>query len=196
MDEEKEISVKRQIRNLVFLISASVLSAMVLAGSLIMYYGPSGTYAARDVLLSPQVISIINYNDTHPSTGAVTRFVFDSIEFSYFDVPAKRWNKIQVGMEEYAKLYELLIHDRSVSPVTEEMMALFNKANPATLSVRVKPENDKSALHPSKVFQQVVFVNEGDDYRVELREGQQQDVWAYYHHPQIYQNVIKLLLRD
>ena len=196
MDGDKDNSTKSQITRLLFLIGASVLSAFALAGSFILYYGPSGSYAARDVLLSPQVMTILNYNDTHPSTGAVTRFVFDSIEFSFFDVAAKRWNKIEVGMDQYAKLYQLLSGDKSESPVSEATINYFNKANPATLSIRVKPEKDKSAQYASKVFQQVIFVNEGDFYRVQLREGQQQDGWAYYLHPKIYQDVLKLLKRE
>ncbi len=194
MEENQGVSTRKQIRNFLFLMSASTLSALVLAISLILYYSPSENYAARDALLSPEVIALINYNDTHPNTGAVTRFVFDSIELSFFDHSTKRWKKVDVDLEHYKNLYTLLSQDKSISPLPDDALQTFNTGNPATLTIRVRPEKKEFVSATTKVFQHIVFASQGNDYRIQLREGQKQDSWAYFNHPGIYQRLMTLMI--
>ena len=189
-NEKRTSSATRQIYNLLILAGASLLCGILVAVSLILYYGPTGSYVAGNVLLSPEVLEIVNYKDTHPNTGAATSFVFDSIELSYLDPVTKKPRLLQIGVDQYETVYQMIAQDKSLHPVSPEVVKAFYSSYPTTLTIRVKAEKAKNGA--SKAFQQVIFIE--DHYRIELREGKPEDQFAYYSHPHIYKKIINLLI--
>lgn len=182
---------KSEIRNLLAVILSGVLCAFILAGFMLYYYGPTGHYFARNVLLSPSLIMKLNFQETNPKSGEVSRFVFDGIEFSYYDNSKKAWKQTAVSPAAYEKFYELISQDVSLEIAGQDIPNLFLKGNAARLTLKVKKE---SKVESSRIFQEVFFANEGDYYRVELREqGYVQGELAYFYHPGIYQEALKQL---
>lgn len=77
--------------------------------------------------------------------------------------------------------------------VPEVIYRQFFKPYPATLSFQVHAENTPSV---SKIFLEANFVNEGDYYRVQLRNDVgATNPWAYFYHPGIYQKVMQLFAK-
>lgn len=83
--------------------------------------------------------------------------------------------------------------DRSLPDISEEVKTSFYKQNPATLSFKVHPENMPAS---PKVFLEVNIVNEGDYYRVQLRNASgATGAWAYFYHPGIYRTMMQIFAK-
>ena len=185
---------RNEIRNLLAVILSGVLCAFILAGAMLYYYGPTGRYYARNVLLSPLLTTQISFQDANPKTGEITRFVFDGIEISFYDKVQKAWKHVAVSPEAYNRFYDAVSQDVSLDKVTSDIQDLFLKGNPSKLTLRVRTESRAESHAATKIFQEVLFANEGNYYRVELREqGPGRGEWAYFYHPGIYMETMKLL---
>lgn len=171
---------KSEIKQLVLLLSSAVFIAVLFSAILILYYGPTGEYYVRNILLAPEMTGKLDYSER---TGG-GRFVFDRVDFRYYDTEEKKWTTRTLNEEEYRKVYTLLASESSLRQVPDEVVSQFNLPNPATLTIYVK--SDKT----TKPFQEVVFVNKGDFYRIMLRTQDSATPWAYFHHRDIYDHVL------
>jgi len=159
------------------------------------YYGPSGRYAASNVLLSPALIQGLSYQDVNPKTGKLALFVFDGIDFSYYDSSQKRWLSVPVSKETYEKFYDFVSKEQSLENATIEVQNFFYKDNPSKLTIKTKVDSSDEKQISSKIFQESNFVKEGDFYRVMLREQTgSPGSWVYFYHPGIGQEAMQLFL--
>lgn len=177
-------SSRKAIKNLILVLVGGVGSALLLACFMIYYYGPTGTYFVRNVLLSPSLTSSLSYQDRSPKTGKVEKYTFEGVDFS-----SGRGNNLQpeaLSLNQYEQFYKLIENDKSFAPVSEELLKDFGKTAPAILRLKVKTGSD------TKVFQEVVILPNGDYYRILLRQENAGENWAYYHHPHIYEQTLRL----
>lgn len=189
---ENQNSSRTDIRNLLIVILSGVLGAFVIAGIMLHYYGPNGRYYARNVLLSPQLAGNLSYEDDNPKTGKRSRFIFDSIDFSYYDTKQKKWIQKPVSNAAYGNFYDSLGNELSLQNVTDEIQNVFLKDNPAKMVIKVRTESNADWQIANKIFQQVEIASEY--YRVQLRttEGLTSQ-WAYFRHPGILNEAMNLL---
>lgn len=192
MTEIRHETKDKEIRNLLFVIASGVLAAFALVLSMLYSYNPSGSYLAGNVLLSPDSVSMIKFNDTNPRTGTPSRFIFDQVQFSYLDLKDKHWKNLTIEMSQYAQLYQSLRRDRSVD-ATDEIRKLFNHDS-SKLILNIQAEASHTGNAVSKPFLEVNFANHGDYYRIELHEENSLDPWAYFHHPEIYKKVFNTFI--
>ena len=192
MAEIRHESKGKEIRNLLLVIGSGIIGAVAVALMMLYYYNPSGSYLAGNVLLSPESTKVIKFQDTHPTTGSPAKFIFDQIEFSYYDSQLKQWKKLNVEMDQYAKFYQLIGNERSLE-VPDEIKRLFNQPSPSVLSLKIRTEATSQSI--SKPFIEVNFVNEGDYYRIELHEEGSSGSWAYFYHPGIYNKVLEMFIQ-
>ncbi len=180
MTIETKPAKRKEVRNLLLVMGSAVACALALALWMLYQYNPTGRYLAKNVLLSPQIMSQISYPETDPKTGATLRYVFDSFEFSYFDTAKKTWSHSTVKPEAYREFYQAVAEDVSILPISEEMRALFSKTPPTTLLVHM---HQGGATDGKITFQEVDFAPGGDFYRIQLRV--EAETWAYFFHPGI-----------
>lgn len=183
-------SAKRQIRNLLAVFISGIACAFLLSVFLVYNYGPSGKYIVRNALISPDLVTILSYNDTNVHTGGMSRFVYNGLEFSYYDSKAKQQKIIQLDPDQYNKLYQSIISDSSILEAPSDVTALFSK-DPAALAIKVRTESHAPWQDETKDFQRVEFVN--DFYRIKLHEEKSADQWVYFKHPGIYQEVLNII---
>jgi hypothetical protein len=183
---------RKEIRNLLIVLTGSVLCALLFGGLILKYYSPGGSYNAKNVLLSPEMTAVLSYADTNPKTGVKGRFIFDSLNFSYYDDVAKKWWHVPVNQLNYETFYKLVSSDSSPSGTHENIKKLFNQNHFSILNLKVRSDPRGSAEISTKTFQDIQFASQGDYYRVELREEGGQDTWAYFYHPGIYQESLQL----
>lgn len=189
----------RDIRNLLAVLGAAVLCAALLAFFFLYYYGPSGRYLAGNTLLDPSIMAQINYQDHHPQTGKKVRFVFDRIEFSYFDPEKGQMHIFPISLETYQSFYKQVSSDRSLLEVNQNIQNLFLQSHPALLTMSMQSQeglenrtardhlNTKAGSH---VFQVVQFIPE-DYFRVQLH-GKNEGEWAYFYQSGLYQEILHL----
>lgn len=190
--KEAQHTTAREIRNLLFVIGSAIGVALLGAAFMLYYYGPTGSYFAKNVLLSPFYTSTLAFNDINPKNGRLEKFVFDGIEFSYFDGIKKQEIHLPVSNETYTQFYNSVASERSIPDITEEVRAQFTN-HPSSLSFKVHPEHTPEA---SKVFLEVNFVKEGEYYRVQLRDATgTTGTWAYFYHPNIYKEAMQLFAK-
>lgn len=182
----------KQIRNLLLVLFAGILCAVALTVFMLYRYNPSGRYPIKNVMIDPKILPQLSYSSYDSGTRNTTRYLFDNIEFSFYNFTEKKWEKKTVSDVSYQKFYELVANERSIPDVKDQVVTLFNQQNTARLSLRLKAENFVKQTS-TKGFQQIEFVNEGDYFRVELHDNSSQAQWAYYYYPHIYAKVINLI---
>lgn len=189
----KEIRQNREIRNILAVLGTAIVCAGFLTFLFIYYYGPSGRYLAGQTLLDPTIIEQINYQDKHPRTGKKVNFIFDRIEFSYFDSKKGGMRQEAVSLESYQKFYRLISSEKSLDKVTDQIRELFFRSHPSTLTTSMRTV-DGVDTSTTKIFQVVQFVQE-DYFRVQLHGNQEQE-WAYFYRPHLYQEVMQLFIQN
>lgn len=174
---------KREIKRIISVLGAGVVFALMLTLFLIYNYGPSGRYNLYTVLLEPDILMQLNYNDKNPVTGGQDRYVFDRLEYND---PMNRIMGQTINLTDYEKFYQTIKSDKSLNaPVDPELEGLFRQPPPATIYVYVRTESPAAWQKNAKIFQDIQIANQGDYYRVELHEMKEGEHFAYFHHPKI-----------
>lgn len=179
------LSKKKQIRNLLIVFLGGIGFAVLFALMGLYHYSPSGKYYAKNTLLAPEVLSQIAIKDS----SSKTRFIYNKIEFSYYEPSEKIVKKISVPEERYKQFYDMVANEESLSNVSDEISSFFNYF-PSSLTLTLRPENQPN--DPEKIYQQVNFVNHGDFFRIVLNDQNAGTNWVYFYHPNIYQKVLSL----
>lgn len=185
---------KKDIRNLLGVLGASVASAVALIAGLLYLYGPTGQYLAKNTLIEGSELSLLNYNGTNPHTNQSDRYRFDKTVYVYNDKASQKESKIEVPLSQYEAFYALVQNDQSLVKPTPEMEGAFRKAPPARLEVRVKSESQEPLYKDVKNFMVIEFSEDGNYYRVELNEDNKGIHWAYFFHSGITPKTFKLFV--
>ncbi len=189
-------SVGKLIRNLLLVLVLGALCAIIAAGAVLYYFGPTGSYSLTNVLISPQVASELTYVDTSTSSGKQVRYVFDRMEFLYFNVEKNDWHHLEVDLPRYQKLYEMVSKATSMAEVPDHVRNSFSWENPAILTVVVRREGMDPSHAETKAFQEVQFSETGDYFRVQHRDQTAKEEWVYFYSPGIYQKVVQVLVQQ
>ncbi len=194
MTEIHDSSKSKQIRTLLLVFGTAISAAVVFALVMLHYYGPSGAYLAKNALVDPSNIGAIHFAENNSRSGENSHYVFDRFEFSFFQKAEKQWKKQTIDMQQYADFYTLIGDELSLTSVTDEIVTTFNKGHPASLIVKIRQGNSPQPL--VKDLLKVDFAEDSDYFRIQLRETGPLERWAYYHRPDIYQDVMQLFVKS
>jgi hypothetical protein len=182
-------SKNRDIRNLSAVLGSAIICSGLLAAFFIHYYGPSGHYLAGQAILDPTILEKKNYQERLPNTGQKVHFIFDQMEFFYYDPQKDQMDKKVIPLKNYQKFYDLIASEKSLSEVSEKIENLFLTSHPTILTARMRTRQDSSNVM-TKIYQVVQFVQE-DYFRVQLQERSEQE-WVYFYQPHLYRDVMQL----
>jgi hypothetical protein len=189
---KRHIQQQRDIKNIIAVLGAAIVCAGLIASVFLYYYSPTGRYLAGHTLLDPAVIERINDQEAHPKISRRTHFLFDRSEFSYFDPQSGQMRQQIVSLKDYQKFYNLVASEISLEYLSDNIKALFTITYPAVLSTKMRTIEASGTSSTTQMFQLIQFVKE-DYFRIQLHEGRNQGEWVYFHRPQIYQDVMRLL---
>ncbi len=189
-------SQKKKIGGFITLVLSSLVCAAAVTLFLVYQYGPTGQYSVEHALLEPDMIPVLAFNDTNNKTGGQTRFVFDKISFNYFDTAKQTTRNIPVSSTLYARFYNQIKKLRSIRQPSDETVSFFQNANPAKLILRIRTASQSSWVAETKIFQEVQFANNGDYFRIKLREEKPEGEWAYFYQPGILKETTKIFVSD
>lgn len=187
-------STGKLIRDLILVLSLGAISAVLVALAVLYFLGPTGSYKAENVLLSPEVMSQLSYKDISPLTGKPVSYRFGEVDFLFFDRDTKEWRRKPIDKDVYKKFYALVSPDRSLVVVPEYVISLFLRENPSVLTLVVEKEGIASADEESRSFQEVQILNFGDYYRIQIHDQEEGSNWAYFFHENIFEKSVRLLL--
>lgn len=190
-----KLSKPRQIRTLLFVFGSGIAAACILVLGMLYYYNHQGVYLAKNVLPSPKNISSLHYADSSSRKEKDPVFhAFDRFEFSYFDPAVKLWKHIDVNLDDYAKFYEMIANEKSLLDGGESVGNVFHVGHPASLSINMRERKNFSSQSIPMAFLVVSFEENGNYYRVQLRQQGAGEHWVYFYHPDIYNQVLKLFV--
>jgi hypothetical protein len=183
---------QREVRNLILLLSSATCIAFIAVVALVYYFGSSGTYLLRTILVAPEALEKISFTDYDPTSKRQIEYVFDKIEFVRTGKEGQK--HFSVTPQAYAHFYKLLYSERSIPTVTEHMVRAFNLTTPSALLILAKPRDPKLFSAGSILFQQVQFIEGAELFRVQLRtlQGAPLEEWAYFRYPGISEDVVAL----
>ena len=177
---------RMDVRKLLLLLASASFIAFLAVVGLVYYFGTSGTYLLRDILVSPETLE--QNSLTHPEGN----FAFNKIVFVRSEKHGQRWEHFAVSPQVYKNFYKLMYSERSVPVITDTMVNQFNSIAPSTLMIFVQEE----IVGEEKIFQQVQFIDNGELFRVQFRPFQHtempRETWIYFRYPGIYEQVIAL----
>ncbi len=182
MTVERNKTATKQILDIIFVLTLGVGCAFILAMGTLYYFGPTGSYKAGNVLLSPEVSSKLANYDTR-------------VEYLYFNEDKREWRRVQIGQEAYKKFYDFISEEGSIVIVPEHIIALFNKSDPAIITVFMK-KTAESSKEQEASFQEVQILRYDDYYRIQIHDQSEGRNWAYYYHEGMYEESQKLLLSE
>ncbi len=182
----------KQIRSLILLLSASVLFAFLTVFSLIYIYGPDGSYKARNILLSPGLLTKMDRIDVQRGKAQAIHYIFNRLECVCKNEKNQRLEKRTINWQDYDKIYRLVEGERSIKE-TIELRERFNKQEKVSLFVYVIPKNGKEGQE--RILQEFQFLAIGDFFRVELIDQHRHEgtEWIYFHTPQVGEKIMRIL---
>ena len=187
---------KRQIRNLLFITGSALLFSFAFSVLFLYNYGPTGTVVIKDVLLSPDILAGLNFNDTNKKTGGMSRFIFDKIQFEYDDLQNGTREKKIVSNDAYRAFYEKIKSNKSLLDLNDEIKNAFNKGRNANLKIYVRTTSSTPLQFLEKVFQEIEFSKNDNYFRVQLRESDSSGAnFAYFSEDGIYKAASTIFLR-
>lgn len=195
MGPNQQETAKQQIGKLLTIIISAIAFACVFAVFMVYFYGPTGRYYVKNALISPELVEDLSYNDKNTKTGGTSLFTFEDMVFSYYDKNSQQWQKLSIDQASYAKLYQKISDEKSLTEVSEDILSVFNRTPPASLVISVSTESQASWQKMSKNFQEVQFANQGDYFRIQLHEQNSTDAWVYFFYPKIYDEALKILTK-
>lgn len=188
---------KSNYAGLITVLGTAILSAFLLAGLTLYHFGPSGQYTIRKALVDPMLLQNMSFNQLNSKTGGESRFVFDKMVYSFYDASKRGVQAVPVTFDQYKTFYALILGETSIADVSPSVEALFDSAQPATLRLDIRTEGSSALQRETQMFQEIQFANEGNFYRIALREEQSPvGKWAYYYHPEISEKVRNLFTHD
>jgi len=177
------------VKSIIFVLGSAFACASLIVAFAIYQFGPSGRYIAGNTLLSPQAIEQINQQ----SQGGKKKqgiFVFNPIDFSYFDEQQRQQRHQTVPIEQYQKFYALIASEKSLDQ-TQELSHLFIGVHPTILTMTM---HDTQQPNSTQTFQMVQFKD--NYFRVQLREGDNKGEWAYFYFPDLSRQILRLFAQS
>lgn len=181
-----------QIKVLLGVLGAGLLAGVLFALSTLYYYNPSGSYIAKNVLLTPQQAYALRFIEPGSKGRAEGKYAFEGIYFSYFDDIQKQQKTFPISQEQYESLYNLIANESSIVYAGDDVQSLFTQAPPATLTLKLQSIGEDLTKGGGVAFYAIDFANNNDYYRIQLRQSGPGMHWAYFYHPGIYQEILKL----
>lgn len=164
-------------------LGASVIAALLVTFFFVAEYSPKAGYVVNAVLIEPDILAEFNYNDLDPKTGAMDRFVFDSIVVKNGSV------EIPFSMEQYRALYKKIALENSVEPIE----SLFSAPSTLKMIIYSRTESPAAWQAAKKAFQSVEFSPSESYFRVELHESDSGVHWAYFRQKGVYEYLLEEL---
>lgn len=194
--ENKPISpAGRQINQLLLVLTSAIACALLLSLAMLYHYGPSGNYIAKNVLLAPELLSSLSYEDHNPNSGKQALYTFDRIAYTYWDKESKKWKQINIDRQLYEKFYQMIAGEKSILDVPTNLVDLFLNTKSSSLIIFVDADRKSAMRNDEKPFQSVEFLQNGDYFRIELRE-EKINGWAYFHYPAVEKEILELFLKS
>lgn len=183
---------KNEIKNLFFIFGSAIGLGLLAAGYIIYSSATAGQYKLDHILISPDVMVTLNAAKQSNKALNLPPVIFKQIELTYYDSEQKKWEKKELGQDEYSVLFNQLASDKSLEPPPEKALNAFHQPPPIKLTILVEEKNGKNLYPVKSIFQEVDFSAAGDFYRVQLREQKPQSSIAYFYHANIYETVLNL----
>lgn len=174
MDRNNRDNRFRDIRNFLGVIFSGILCALLAAWLLVYYYDSGGRYVVDEVLLNPEVAGKLSHDDNHSG------LVFDGVEHVRYEGANKGWVRSPLSTEAYLKFYQEIQEIPSLWEVPQALVGRFSTEKPESIVLTVKVENKKGASPSARVFQEVQILPDGY-FRIELRQGNENNQWAYFY---------------
>jgi hypothetical protein len=189
MTDRDDSSKTKQIKTIIGVLGSGIVAGVLIALAFLYYYNPSGSYLAQHVLLDPQNAFTLKFVERGIKPKSEGRYVFEAMTFTFFDSLSKQRKVVPVSKNQYAQFYQLVAHDKSVSDPTGR---LSNQQNQAVLALKVRALGDDSSHGMEQTFSEIDFIQDGDYYRIQLRQSGPGSDWIWFYHPHIYQEVLKM----
>lgn len=179
----------RETKRLLTVLGSALLSALAITFFFVWNYGPTGTYQLHDILLNPDVLTSLNYNDYNPKIAHNDRFIFDQIAVETWEPLTQKWERTPMTVTHYATWYAFLSGQKSLSP-TPSMEQAFAPHPQAKLLFYVRTESPAVWQTTTKLFQEVQFSPSSGLFRVQLHEQNAGIHWVYFQNNEALQRLM------
>jgi len=175
-----------RIFRLIALLTTALAAGLLLVLSVLYLRGDFSGIAVKETLTFP-----IDVENIQIEQGE-SNYVFDKIEYHEYDLAAGKERLKSVTPAQYKDIAKMLNQSQSLSR-DRYLMHKFEEANPATLTLFVRPENSEATWR-SHAYQSIQFLENSDYFRIQRPEKEGPYIWDYYRHPLAHSKVQKIIL--
>lgn len=154
------MSRKGEASTLILMLGSAVVVACLVVASLVFFFGGSGTYRLKSLLIAPEELQ----NQTV------------QMEFVSIDPNGKGWKRYPVSLDTYTKFYQQFGALRSTPNVTDMMIEQFHLTKPSSFTLYIQEKG---------TFQQIDFLASGL-FRLMLppkvNGNTSEQQWIYFYH--------------
>lgn len=188
---------KHEIFKLLGVLLGAMSCALLFALFMLYHYGSSGHYSLQNILISPEIVQKLAFNESNSLNLKAAHFIFKGMEFIYYDSEKRSEVHEKVKASQYEDIYKLLKDDKNLLKVSTEIDTFFYNKAPARVVILVKQEGKSELDQELETFQEVQFGYHSSFYRVRIRaqEGKN-DAWIYFKHPDVYNKVLEIFTHD
>lgn len=174
---------KKEILNLLFILGSAITFALLIVLFFLFRYGPSGNFLASNLLLAPDKINEIKLKN-HDKTF----FIFNRLEYRFFDPKTNTWQTLPLTLENYDQIYKIISADESIDENKIKEIGLIKDNFGSTLSIYLKDKKEDK----EKIFQEILFYKEIPYYRIEHPTDSNHS-WIYFKHKNIEEKISKVI---
>lgn len=196
MTDRRDSSKTKQIKVLLGVLGAGLITGLLFALGLLYYYNPSGSYVAKNVLLDPENAYSLRFVEPGPKAKSEGKYVFEGVNFTFFNLQTKIPKTVSIKQEQYKEFYSLIANDKSIVTPSLEIQSLFSSHQQAVLALKVRSVSEDVSKGIELTFSEIDFLTEADYYRVHLRQSGPGSEWIYFYHLGIYQKALNIFIHE
>lgn len=182
----------REIKTLLLVLGTAIAAAVVLAFGMLKMYNPEGNYLAGNLLLDPATAFSLDYSEPGPKARSDQKFKFKEVALTYYNKNTRSWTTKSLTQKEYESFYAQVKGDASLSGPSPVIEGQFANRSPAMIEIKVARLGTEPGTQSILNFSEAAVAEQGDYYRLSLRQNNGGVTWVYFYHPGIFSEVIKL----
>lgn len=182
----------REIKTLLLVLGTAIAAAVLLAFGMLKMYNPEGNYLAGNLLLDPTTAFSLEYSEPGPKARTDQKFKFKEVALTFFNKNTRSWTTKLLTEKEYELFYSKVKGDVSLPESTPAVEGHFANRSPAMIEVKVMRIGTEPGMQSVLNFSEAAVAEQGDYYRLTLRQNNGGTTWVYFYHPGIFSEVLKL----
>lgn len=183
----------KEIRTLLIVLTSGIAAALLMTFGMLKIYNPEGVYSAGNLLLTPANAYSLEFTEPGSKAKTDVKYKFKGITYTFYDQSKREWVKKTLTQAQYEAIYALMKNDVSLVNPSFDVINYFSQHRLANIEIKVNRLGTDAQTQTELNFSEIAITEQGDHYRITLRQSGGDFNWAYFYHRGIFSDLLKLI---